>query len=292
MHSFHRQLAAGMRAAAGGGGTAFLDLYPGAVGAFSLRDLSGLGQDVVLVTRVNDLQQQAFNAAEVSDGTLTTWVGAGNNAVVTTWYDQSGNDNHYTQGTLLDRPRIVDNGALITDGGSSGIHFGDNGGGDRSLTGAQLFSGASAHTILAVVGAIAEGATASNTVFDVNQSFTGSSGLTLRLNLESTLINRVSGTVWVPYSSNTKSAISLIYPSGAPNISNYQFRQNNSALTPVTASGAFSMNIENTGTGRIGLSTGASLDGLLMELIVYPSDQSASIVNMELNQLSEYGITP
>ena len=39
------------------------------------------------------------------------------NGFVRTWYDQSGNSNHATQGTAGSQPKIVDAGSLLTDGG-------------------------------------------------------------------------------------------------------------------------------------------------------------------------------
>ncbi len=39
-----------------------------------------------------------------------------NDGHVTTWYDQSGNDNHATQGTAGSQPKIVDGGVLVSDG--------------------------------------------------------------------------------------------------------------------------------------------------------------------------------
>ncbi len=39
-----------------------------------------------------------------------------NDGFVTTWYDQSGNDNHATQSTAGSQPKIVDGGVLVSDG--------------------------------------------------------------------------------------------------------------------------------------------------------------------------------
>jgi hypothetical protein len=47
---------------------------------------------------------------------------------VTKWYDQSGNDNHATQGTAASQPKIVDGGTLVSggldfDGVNDGLNF-------------------------------------------------------------------------------------------------------------------------------------------------------------------------
>jgi hypothetical protein len=85
--------------------------------AYSLRNLSTTYTgNVVDVRRSSDDAEDSFTAAEVADGTLTDWVGVGNDGFVTQWYDQSGNDNHATQGTDASQPKIVDGGSLVTGG--------------------------------------------------------------------------------------------------------------------------------------------------------------------------------
>jgi hypothetical protein len=85
--------------------------------AYSLRNLSTTYTgNVVDVRRSSDDTEDSFTAAEVADGTLATWVGAGNDGFVSQWYDQSGNDNHATQGTLASQPKIVDGGSLVSGG--------------------------------------------------------------------------------------------------------------------------------------------------------------------------------
>jgi hypothetical protein len=39
-----------------------------------------------------------------------------NDGFVSKWYDQSGNDNHATQGTAASQPKIVDGGSLVSGG--------------------------------------------------------------------------------------------------------------------------------------------------------------------------------
>ena len=88
-----------------------------AAAAYSLRNLSSTYTgNVVDVRRSSDDTEESFTAAEVADGTLVTWVGASNDGHVKTWYDQSGNDNHATQGTDAKQPKIVDAGSLVTGG--------------------------------------------------------------------------------------------------------------------------------------------------------------------------------
>lgn len=100
-----------------------LDEFTGAAAAYSLRDLSLLrNAPVVRVRRSSDNAEQDFTAAQVTDGTLTTFCGAGN-GFMRTWYDQSGNGNHAGQATTAAQPQIVSSGSLVTDGTMPAITF-------------------------------------------------------------------------------------------------------------------------------------------------------------------------
>jgi hypothetical protein len=100
-----------------------LDEYAGAAAAYSLRNLTITNDaPVVRVRRSSDNTEQDFTAAQVTNGTLTTFCGAGN-GFVRTWYDQSGNGNHAIQATTGSQPQIVSSGALITLGSKASIRF-------------------------------------------------------------------------------------------------------------------------------------------------------------------------
>jgi hypothetical protein len=100
-----------------------LDLYPNAAAAYSLRQLRVGVTNVVRVRRASDNTEADFTAAQVSDGSLATWVGAGNNGFVRTWYDQSGNSKDAVQTTTANQPRIVSSGALILEGSKPTLQF-------------------------------------------------------------------------------------------------------------------------------------------------------------------------
>ncbi len=57
--------------------------------AYSLRQLFDDETDVVKIRRSSDDAKQNFNATEITDGTLESWVGDGSNGYVDTWYDQT-----------------------------------------------------------------------------------------------------------------------------------------------------------------------------------------------------------
>ena len=91
-----------------------LDGLSDCYGAYSLRQISGAATNVCQCIRDSDSATQDFTAAELTDGTLTTF-GAGTNARVKTLYDQSGNDNHATQTSLYSCVPVVLSGTAQLD---------------------------------------------------------------------------------------------------------------------------------------------------------------------------------
>jgi hypothetical protein len=116
------------------GSLGLLDQYAGAAAAYSLRSLTlYYTGPVVRVRRSSDNTEQDFTAAQVTDGTLVAFCGAGN-GFVRSWYDQSGNANHATQASSSFQPLIVSSGALITTNGKSAVQFADTGASKLSFT--------------------------------------------------------------------------------------------------------------------------------------------------------------
>ena len=100
-----------------------LDQYGGAAASYSLRNLSIYNTSpVVRVRRSSDNTEQDFTAAQVTDGTLTTFCGAGD-GFVRTWYDQSGNVRDATQTNTALQPTIVSSGLLLQVNGRPAISF-------------------------------------------------------------------------------------------------------------------------------------------------------------------------
>ena len=98
-----------------------LDTYTGAAAAYSLRDLSSSTTNVVRVRRSSDNTEQDFTSTQVTDGTLETFVGAGNDGFVVTWYDQSGNSRNAEQTNTSLQPVIVSSGSLVLLNGMPAI---------------------------------------------------------------------------------------------------------------------------------------------------------------------------
>jgi hypothetical protein len=88
---------------------------------FSWRDLLGTDPNIVLVRRdtgggAGDDDELAFKVSEITNGTLLTWVGAGNDGLVRTMYSQ-GNSITLQQATASKQPKLVINGVLQTENG-------------------------------------------------------------------------------------------------------------------------------------------------------------------------------
>ena len=109
---------------------ALTGVYTGAALAYSLRNLSGYTGDVARIRRSNDNAELDFTGAEITDGTLATWMGA-NDAYVVTAYDQSGNSYDVTQATAANQPRIGQAGVVETKNGRPAMRF--DGTNDRLL---------------------------------------------------------------------------------------------------------------------------------------------------------------
>ena len=104
-----------------------LDLFPNATVAYSLRKLINRYDGYAIRVR------RASDNAEINIGfldkdlditTLETFC-SGTDGFVTTWYDQSGNENDAIQTTAIRQPKIVSSGVVLTKN-SKPIIVGDN----------------------------------------------------------------------------------------------------------------------------------------------------------------------
>ena len=65
---------------------------------------------------------RSFTHTEVGDGTLVTWVGAGNDGFVEAWYNQGSSDDA-VQTAAANQPKIVNAGVLVTRNGRAMLNF-------------------------------------------------------------------------------------------------------------------------------------------------------------------------
>ncbi|MBO9566864.1 MAG: T9SS type A sorting domain-containing protein [Niastella sp.] len=97
-----------------------------ASGAYSLRKLStAYAGSAVQVVRSSDNATQDIGftvSGDLDTASLKTFVGA-NNATVSIWYDQSGNNRSLSQATIARQPVLVSSGVIIRDNGHPAIRF-------------------------------------------------------------------------------------------------------------------------------------------------------------------------
>lgn len=104
-----------------------LDLVPEqAAAAYSVRKLSkDYNGPAIRVRRSSDNAEQDIyfdGSGNLDISTLLTFTSAAD-ALVTTWYDQSGSGNHATQVTAAYQPKIVDTGSLVLESGKTSLLF-------------------------------------------------------------------------------------------------------------------------------------------------------------------------
>ena len=254
-----------------------------AAAAYSLRNLSTTYTgNVVDVRRSSDDAEESFTAAEVSDGTLTDWVGAGNDGHVSKWYDQSGNDNHATQGTPASQPKIVDGGSLV----SGGIDFDgvddELSVGSTVITSSSLFGAAVVKHNTGIIGETSEQVWGQYAAGSSGRFFLNANPSNLyaffadATNSASGLTAGAIGTSQTLLTSNLNGSMAEIWRDGvSQNTDDY------SGFTPST---------ESLSIGKGGLSTDY-FNGNVAEIIIYNSDQSDNRTAIEANIGETYGIT-
>jgi hypothetical protein len=268
-----------LAAVSGPPSTPLLDLYPNAAAAYSLRQLRTGVTNVVRVRRSSDNTESDFTAAQISDGTLTTFCGAGN-GFVRTWYDQSGNGRHASETTQAAQPQIVSSGSVITQSAKPSIRL--DGSDDKLLISgtplnSQQFSFFTivANSTLAGLQEIFSNWQSANTVTSV---FLGTSSSTVRFT-----DNFPSAGAFG--SANTLKELSAI--SSATNAITYlngaQLAAKGSALSTRNLSTSFYIGTQGTNDGEF-------WNGHISEIIVYPTDQTTSRSAIQSNINAHYAI--
>jgi len=243
--------------------------------AYSLRALGG-GDPIVARVRRSDNAEKDITASDISGGALVNWVGLGNDGFVTTWYDQSGNDNHATQGTAGSQPKIVDGGVLVSDG----IDF-DGVDDTLVVTGNPVITANYAGTYSAftvqTVNTIQAGYIAGN-ASTINGSSLLAFGPTYKLtnknNSNFDSISKATG----------KDLLSACYNNGDASL-----LVNGSGSMVDTGTYNFSA---GTSDFRIGSRNPNDifLEGKIQEIIIYDSDQSSNRLKIETNINNHYDI--
>lgn len=194
-------------------------------------------------------------------------------AFVTTWYDQSGNGNHATQTTATYQPKIVSDGALVTENGKAAIEFD---GTDDYLRNAAL----SIVQPIWTFSVVSFANTNLQRVYDTDNVAERSN-----LNLDST--NGINITSGSPLASLELPANNIDYILTCVHNSSSSAIYVDSILKKTGDAGTNGMD-----TLRIGANiTGSqNLNGTCQELIIYDSDQSDYRQGIETNTALYYNI--
>lgn len=123
-----------------------LDLSP--MAAYSLRSFDSSADPNVVNVRRSTGGTQDFKASEITDGTLATWVGSGNDGFIATWYDQSSNSQNASQTTASQQPKIVSSGTVVLENSKPAIDF--DGSDDELVLGNAILSTSSTRNYAAV----------------------------------------------------------------------------------------------------------------------------------------------
>jgi hypothetical protein len=114
-----------------------------AAAAYSLRQVRSAASLACRVRRSSDNAELniGFTASgDLDIAALLDFVGS-SNGFVTTWYDQSGDARNLTQTTAGSQPRIVNNGAIVTQDGRPAVLV------DNNYMSSQSFSGPASYTL-------------------------------------------------------------------------------------------------------------------------------------------------
>ena len=270
-------------------GDRLLAEYGGAAAAYSLRALNGNGDSVVRVRRASDNDEKDFTAEQIELGEMVDWVTEGSataDGFVETWYDQSGNGNDATQSVAASQPKIVDGGSLVADG----IKFD---GVDDSLTASYSRSGEDLP--LSMFAAFEQEVEGTDYVVAL--------GLPNGNSFDRLLLRASS----FEYARRDTAGLVRNYNASDPNVNTkYLF----TAINEGTVSSAFVNGLSifasedtNVGTQFMnqiyigafngdGLTNANPFDGTIQEIIIYPSDQSATRTAIEGNINAHYNIYP
>jgi hypothetical protein len=249
---------------------ALTGVYTGAALAYSLRNLSGYTGDVARIRRSSDNAELDFTGAEITDGTLLTWVGA-NSAYVVTLYDQTGNGYDVTQSTAANQPRIVNAGTLDTKNGLPAAKF--DGTNDRLLYATGVLNTADL-TLISVA------ATASTEAFGITIALSDSTAQTARMLIDSRstvkrnlLVTNTGNTTYAAdlddYIVSTDLRIQECYIDASRNMSSYA---NGVAGTTATHTGTITSDGVQIGAQANALTL---LNGYISEVIAWNDDVSA-----------------
>jgi len=274
------------------GGSSFaglLDAYPNASVAYSLRLLrSAYTGSAVRVRRSSDNAEQniGFDALGNLNTTALTTFCSGTNGFVTTWYDQSGNGNNLTQSIATNQPQIVSSGSVILKNSKPTLQTDGN---DFFRTSASnIFASTTNLSAFSVITDLSNNAN-NDFIFGVSSGSYGVGDANIILRKNSTTFDFISGlgsatSISIARDTNQNILSGLFLASTSVTI-----RKNGASATNTTL---IPSSVNATGLLEVESGLGAVLGGewLHQELIIYKSNQTANISQIESNLNSYYNV--
>ena len=255
-----------------------LDTYSGAAAAYSLRKLNNsYTGSAIRVRRSSDNGEQniGFNA----DGTLNTlslleFVGSGN-GFVTTWYDQSSNNNHATQNVSNLQPQIVSVGSILLVNNKPSIRF------DNSLLNLTSLISPNNSNYHSFIGSRAS-------TSDKLYGLSGQNGYKYLLTLwsDNKYYLQAKTNAYQPSNSTDNSIVQLLLT--GRNINDVMSIYKNGNIIPSTEIFDSSINPSITGIGQY-FNSFNNAKCSLQEMVFYNNNQTSQ-VNIESNMNSYYSI--
>ena len=200
---------------------------------------------------------------------------------VTTWYDQSGNDNHATQGTAGSQPKIVDAGVLVSDG----IKF--DGASTQLSTASPILTSDTFYCASVLKHSTGTSASGNEIIF--GQYDASSSGrwfvfvnTSFQLRFGSNATDPIAGNFIDPLSASA----TLISATATNNLATLYSNGNS---TTSDAYSGFSPALIPFTIGKPN-SNNNSVNGTISEIIIYNSDQSSNREAIETNINNHYDI--
>ena len=209
---------------------------------------------------------------------------SGTNGFVKTWYDQSGNGNDATQTTAANQPKIYDSSTgVVTENGKPAVQFnGSNNLLSVSVTSSDIITTNAENTLLAVINQDA----ASDTNALVSMASPRFVAYTDFL-----------GTLYYDAGNNTTNRLGVAIPIGWDDSQHLLFFSSSLALQQICVDGtqlASDSSQSTIASGSANLDIGQYntqfIGGMVQELVLYNSDQSANRSGIETNLNDYYSI--
>lgn len=259
--------------------TGFLNTYPGATAAYSLRKLDkDYTGPAIRVRRSSDNAESdiGFTASgDLDEAALLAHVGPGD-GFVTKWYDQSSTNLYDAPQTSASaQPKIVDSGTVITQGGKPAIEF--DGLNDYLFEGSNDFNRTEGHVLF-----VAKADTTSR------MGIVGGYIDTTTIGINNSYFSGAASSTNNGSASNHNTDYNLVSVLKSPPDA-FTFRVNGADDTGGSNSGYRGANKLIIGAAYNGTPS-LYYNGKIQEILIYPNDQTANQSGMESNINTYYEV--